>query len=86
MKTPTDLIDYAEARRLTGLPRRTLIDRIDREGITTYVPGHDRRRRLLRRADVDRLIGIEVIERRPGSPAADLRTAEEAVAGLPETA
>lgn len=58
------LIGYQEAMALTGLPKRTLLDRIDREGITVYVCGRDRRRRLIDRADVPKLTRIEVDERR----------------------
>lgn len=63
------LIGYQEAMVLTGLPKRTLLDRIDREGVTVYVDGRDRRRRLIDRRDIPKLIKVEVVERSAESAA-----------------
>lgn len=57
------LIGYREVMALTNLPKRTLLDRIAREGITVYIDGRDRRRRLIDRRDVAKLTRVEEVER-----------------------
>ncbi len=52
------LIGYPEVLELTGVSKRTLIDRIRAEGVRVYINGADRRRRLIDRRDVDRLVRI----------------------------
>lgn len=59
---PRELITYREVIEMTGLPKRTLLDRIDRAGVTVYVDGRDRRRRLLDKREVEQLIKPEAIE------------------------
>ncbi len=48
-------IGYQEVMTLTGLPKRTLLDRIDREGITVYLDPRDHRRRMIARTDLAKL-------------------------------
>jgi hypothetical protein len=48
---------------VTGLPRRTMLDRIEREGMQIYVDGRDKRRRSLDVRDVARLVSIEPVKR-----------------------
>ncbi len=40
-------ISYDETVNRTGLPKRTLLDRIERTGVVVYKDGRDRRRRLI---------------------------------------
>ncbi len=40
-------ISYDETIERTGLPKRTLLDRIERSGVLVYKDGRDRRRRLI---------------------------------------
>ncbi len=63
MEDRQQLIGYDEVLKLTGVCKGTLLDRIDRAGVTVYIDGRDRRRRLIDRADVERLTRIELVER-----------------------
>lgn len=65
---PRHLITYSEALELTGLSERTFFRRLASENIPVHMDGRDRRRRLIDRADVERLIKVELVER--GSEAA----------------
>jgi hypothetical protein len=65
MDTPrrTGYLTYQEIMEVTGLPRRTMLDRIEREGMQIYVDGRDKRRRSLDVRDVARLVSIEPVKR-----------------------
>ncbi len=65
MDTPrrTGYLTYQEIMEVTGLPRRTMLDRIEREGMQIYVDGRDKRRRSLDVRDVARLTRIEPVKR-----------------------
>jgi hypothetical protein len=71
MDTPrrTDYLTYQEVMKVTGLPRRTMLDRIAREGMAVFIDGRDKRRRALDVRDVERLTRIELVERRGDSAA-----------------
>ncbi len=62
-------IGYREVMTLTGLPKRTLLDRIDREGITVYLDPRDHRRRMIAREDLAKLIEPRPVEHRETSAA-----------------
>lgn len=63
MESTRQLIGYEEAMRLTGLPRRTFFRRIATEAVPTHIDGRDRRRRLIDRADAERMVRAEPVER-----------------------
>jgi hypothetical protein len=65
MDTPrrTDYLTYQEVMKVTGLPRRTMLDRIAREGMAVFIDGRDKRRRALDVRDVERLTRIEPVKR-----------------------
>lgn len=60
-----NLIPYAEVEARIGIARRTLQDRIASEGITVYIDGRDRRRRLIDVRDLPKLMEPRPVERRP---------------------
>ncbi len=65
MDTPrrTGYLTYQEVMEVTGLPRRTMLDRIAREGMAVFIDGRDKRRRALDVRDVERLTRIEPVKR-----------------------
>ncbi len=65
---PGELIGIAEAARRVGCDPRTLHSRIRETGITTFAPGYDRRRRLIRVEDAEKLVAV-----RPAVPPAGRR-------------
>ncbi len=64
MKPPRDLITYPVALSETGISKRALLERIAAEGVTVWVDGRDRRRRLLDRRDLPKLIATRPDARR----------------------
>ncbi len=69
METPTDLIGMDEVMKAVPYARRALIERIRREDIDVWIDGRDRRRRLIRRADLPKLIEPRPVERRDATAA-----------------
>jgi len=65
----TSLITYRQARQALGLSPRVLNWRVARAGVTAYVDGRDRRRRLLDARDLPKLVLIEPVTRREPSRA-----------------
>lgn len=51
-----ELIDYAEAQRLTGLAPHTLRRRLAARACPTFADPRDARRRLVRRSDIEALM------------------------------
>jgi hypothetical protein len=64
VRTPRDLIDYKVALTETGISKRALLERITAEGVTVWIDGRDRRRRLLDRRDLPKLMATRPDERR----------------------
>lgn len=64
MKPPRDLITYPVALAETGISKRALLERIAAEGITVWVDGRDRRKRLIDRRDLPKLIATRPDDRR----------------------
>jgi hypothetical protein len=64
VRTPRDLIDYKVALSETGISKRALLERIVAEGVTVWIDGRDRRKRLLDRRDLPRLIATRPDQRR----------------------
>lgn len=64
MRTPQDLVDYKVALSETGISKRALLERIAAEGITVWIDGRDRRKRLLDRRDLPKLIATRPDARR----------------------
>ncbi len=64
MRTPRDLIDYKVALSETGISKRALLERIAAEGVTVWIDGRDRRRRLLDRRDLPKLTQARPAPRR----------------------
>ncbi len=62
-QTPTDLIDMAAVMEAVPFARKALIERIRRDGIAVWVDGRDRRRRLIRRSDLEKLLEHRLVER-----------------------
>lgn len=56
MRTPRDLVSYKTALTETGLSKPRLLERIAAEGVTVWVDGRDRRRRLISARDIPKLI------------------------------
>ena len=75
MEVTRDLIGMKEVMAAVPYSRKTLIERIRDEGIVVYIDGGDKRRRLIRRADLPRLTAprpvnhIEPIREYDGSAA-----------------
>ena len=65
----TSLITYRQARQALGLSPRVLNWRVARAGVTAYVDGRDRRRRMLDARDLPKLVLIEPVKRRGDSAA-----------------
>lgn len=70
MKTEQTFLPYTEVIARTGLSKRTINERVLSEGITTWVDGHDRRRRLIDEQDVPKLIETQPAPRRAEQTAA----------------
>lgn len=73
VKTPDligpDLIGMEEVMEAVTYSRKTLIERIRNEGITVWIDGRDRRRRMIQRCDLPKLTSPRPIERRETSAA-----------------
>lgn len=65
MDTQRTLLPYSEVLERTGIAKRTLINRLAEEGITVYIDGRDRRRRLIDARDLPKLVKPRPVERRP---------------------
>lgn len=57
----SDLVLLAEVSDRTGLPRHKLVRRISTYGIPTFEDPLDRRKRLMREVDIDRLFQLRPI-------------------------
>jgi hypothetical protein len=66
---PSEFVTIDEAMTRSGLDRRTLQNRVKGAGVDIYQDGHDRRRHLLRAADLPRLT-----EMRPAVPQSRRKT------------
>ncbi len=64
MATNDELITFGQAAERAGFDRRTVFSRIQEAGITVFQDGVDRRRRLIRLADLPRLTAPRPTPRR----------------------
>ena len=64
-----ELISYPEAAARLAVPTRTLMRRLADGRVDIYQDGRDRRRRLIRAADLPLLTQTTLIRERAGSPA-----------------
>lgn len=64
VKTEQTFLPYTEVMARTGLSKRTINERVLSEGITTYIDGRDRRRRLIAVNDLPKLIETRPAPRR----------------------
>lgn len=69
MDATNDLIGMKEVMAAVPYSRKALIERIKAEGITVWIDGADRRRRLIDRRDLPRLIEPRPVEHRETSAA-----------------
>ncbi len=63
MEATRDLISMTEVAAAVPYSRKALINRIKTEGITVWVDGADRRRRLIDRRDLPRLTEPRPVDR-----------------------
>ncbi len=56
-------LGYPEVIAETGLPKRTLLDRIARTGVRVYVDPRDHRRRVIDRRDIPKLVQVQEVDR-----------------------
>ena len=59
----TTYVPYRKVLELAGFSKRTLNQRILREGIPTYVDARDRRRRLINVQDLAKLVEVRPARR-----------------------
>lgn len=64
MKTEQTFLPYTEVIARTGLSKRTLNIRVLSEGVTTWIDGRDRRRRLIDERDLPKLTETRPAPRR----------------------
>lgn len=64
-------ITFEDLRVVMGIPQRTLDDRLIAEGITIFTNPRDRRRRMIRTADLGRLTAPQPTTRRRGFKSTD---------------
>ncbi len=51
-----ELVEYSEAMKTLGLPRRTFFRRLKQAGVIVFTNGQDRRQRYVDRRDLPRLM------------------------------